>query len=132
MTTFAVPNDALGHSTLPPQDLAPAGVSPAEHRSNTAATFPAVRPRRLRQSEPMRRLVAQTRLHPAELVLPLFVKEGLAQPRDIPSLPGVQQHSRDSLRAIAAEAAAAGIGGVMLFGVPEHRDAVGSAGTDPD
>jgi porphobilinogen synthase len=79
----------------------------------------------------MRRLVAQTRLHPAELVLPLFVKEGLSQPREIPSLPGVLQHSRDSLRAIAAETAAAGIGGVMLFGVPEHRDAVGSAGTDP-
>ncbi|HEX3733382.1 MAG TPA: porphobilinogen synthase [Mycobacteriales bacterium] len=113
---------------LPPPDAA-TGTTTASTLAEGG--FPAVRPRRLRQSGPMRRLVAQTRLHPAELVLPLFVKEGLSQPREIPSLPGVLQHSRDSLRAIAAETAAAGIGGVMLFGVPEHRDAVGSAGTDP-
>ncbi len=78
----------------------------------------------------MRRLVAETRLHPAELVLPLFIKEGLTEPRDISSLPGVQQHSMDSLRRAAAEAVAAGVGGLMLFGVPAERDAVGSAGTD--
>ena len=94
--------------------------------------FPAVRPRRLRQSAAMRRLVAETRPAPAELVLPVFVREGLFEPRPVASLPGVMQHSRDSLRKAAAAAAEAGIGGLMLFGVPVERDAVGSAGTDPD
>jgi len=65
-------------------------------------------------------------------VLPLFVREGLDEPRAVSSLPGVVQHSRDSLRKAAAEAASAGVGGLMLFAVPEHKDAVGSAGTDPD
>ncbi|MFT4122667.1 MAG: porphobilinogen synthase [Microbacteriaceae bacterium] len=93
-----------------------------------------IRPRRLRQSPALRRLVAETRLHPAELVLPVFVAEGIAEPRPISSMPGVVQHSLDSLRATVAEAARLGLGGVMLFGVPlpEHKDAVGSAGTDPD
>jgi porphobilinogen synthase len=93
-----------------------------------------IRPRRLRQSAALRRLVAETRLHPAELVLPVFVGEGLSEPRPISSMPGVVQHSLDSLRATVAEATAAGLGGVMLFGVPlpEKKDAVGSAGTDPD
>jgi porphobilinogen synthase len=94
--------------------------------------FPGVRPRRLRRTAAMRALVAETRVAPAELVLPLFVREGLSEPRVIASLPGVLQHNRDSLRKAAAEAVAAGIGGLMLFGVPERRDAVGSAGTDPD
>lgn len=94
--------------------------------------YPVVRPRRLRATEPVRQLVAETRLAPSELVLPLFVREGLPEPRPIPSLPGVVQHSRDSLRKAAAEAVAAGVGGLMLFGVPRQRDAVGSAGTDPD
>jgi porphobilinogen synthase len=80
----------------------------------------------------MRALVTETRVAPAELVLPLFVREGLAEPRAIASLPGVLQHSRDSLRKAAAEAVAAGIGGLMVFGVPARRDPVGSAGTDPD
>jgi porphobilinogen synthase len=80
----------------------------------------------------MRALVAETRLVPSELVLPLFVREGLREPRPIASLPGVLQHTRDSLRKAAAEAVGAGIGGLMLFGVPERRDAIGSAGTDPD
>ncbi len=74
----------------------------------------------------MRRLVAQTRLHPSELVLPLFVREGLEAPRPIASMPGVVQHTSESLRKAVAEAAAAGLGGVMLFGVPEHKDATGS------
>ena len=91
-----------------------------------------VRPRRLRQSAAMRALAAETRLAPADLVLPLFVKEGLAEPRPIVSMPGVVHHSEDSLRAAVADAAAAGIGGVMLFGIPEHRDGVGSGATDPD
>src|SRR4051812_24947047 len=94
-------------------------------------TYPDVRPRRLRRTAAMRRLVAQTRPAPAELVLPLFIREGLAEPRPITSLPGVLQHSRDSLRKIAVEAAQAGVGGLMLFGVPAQRDATGSGGTDP-
>jgi porphobilinogen synthase len=93
---------------------------------------PAIRPRRLRGSAALRRLVSETRVSPADLVLPLFVKEGLAEPRPIRSLPGVVQHSRDSLRKAAVEAVAAGVGGLMLFGVPLSRDPVGSAGTDPD
>jgi porphobilinogen synthase len=70
---------------------------------------------------------------PAELVLPLFLKEGLTEPRPISSLPGVVQHSRESLRKAAHEAVSAGVGGLMLFGVPtnEHKDATGSAGLDP-
>jgi porphobilinogen synthase len=90
------------------------------------------RPRRLRTTPAIRRLVAETRLHPAELILPMFVKEGLAEAVPIGSMPGVVQHSRDSFRKALAEAAAAGIGGVNLFGIPVHYDAVGSAGTDPD
>jgi porphobilinogen synthase len=80
----------------------------------------------------MRRLVAETRLNPAELILPMFVREGLTEPVAISSMPGVLQHTRDTLRKAAAEAAAAGVGGIMLFGVPEVKDAVGSQGTDPD
>ncbi|WFE22042.1 porphobilinogen synthase [Solwaraspora sp. WMMD937] len=94
-------------------------------------TYPQSRPRRLRRTAAVRRLVEETRLSPAELVLPMFVKEGLTGPRPIPSLPGVVQHSRDSLRKAAAEAVAAGVGGIMLFGVPQRRDATGSAGVDP-
>ena len=90
------------------------------------------RPRRLRQSGPMRNLVAQNRLAPADLILPAFVKEGAEQPIDISSMPGVQQHSMNSLKAAARDAAEAGVGGIMLFGVPETLDAQGSAGVDPN
>jgi porphobilinogen synthase len=93
---------------------------------------PVVRPRRLRATPALRRLVQQHRVHPAQLVLPLFVREGAAEAQPIGSMPGVVQHSLDSLRAEIARAAAAGIGGVMLFGVPEHKDAEGSGATDPD
>jgi porphobilinogen synthase len=93
--------------------------------------FPAVRPRRLRRTAALRRLVAETRVHPADLMLPVFVREGLTSPRPVSSLPGVVQHSRDSLRKAALEAAEAGVGGLMVFGVPETRDAVGSCGVDP-
>jgi len=79
----------------------------------------------------MRRLVAEHRLHPADLVLPLFVKEGLTEPAPVPSLPGVVQHSLTSLPGAVEQAAAAGLGGVMLFGIPATRDAVGSQATDP-
>lgn len=80
----------------------------------------------------MRRLVAEHRLHAADLILPMFVREGASQPVPISSMPGVVQHSLDSFRRAIADAAAAGIGGIMLFGVPEHKDAVGSGATDPD
>ena len=91
-----------------------------------------VRPRRLRATPAIRRLTAETRLHASQLVLPVFVKEGLTEPRPIASMPGVYQHSRDSLRKAVAEAAGAGLGGVMLFAIPTVRDAVGSQATDPD
>ncbi|SDQ19169.1 porphobilinogen synthase [Leucobacter chromiiresistens] len=94
--------------------------------------IPTVRPRRLRTSRAMRRLTAETRLHAADLVLPLFVREGISEPQAISSMPGVFQHTIDSLRRAAVEAATAGVGGVMLFGVPEVRDAVGSAADDPN
>lgn len=100
--------------------------------ARAVATPGRTRLRRLRQSPAMRRLAAETRVHPAELVLPVFVKEGLTEPRPITSMPGVLQHTRDSLRRAAADAAEAGLGGVMLFGVPAHRDATGTGATDPD
>jgi porphobilinogen synthase len=93
---------------------------------------PVLRPRRLRQSAPMRRLVAQTRLHPADLVLPVFVREGIGEPQPIAAMPGVVQHTLGSLVDVAGEAAEAGLGGVMVFGVPEAKDAVGSGADDPD
>ncbi|MGB2568370.1 porphobilinogen synthase [Micromonospora citrea] len=93
--------------------------------------YPEIRPRRLRRNAAVRRLVSETRVDPAELVVPMFVKEGLAEPRQIASLPGVLQHSRDSLRKAAVEAVQAGVGGIMLFGVPASRDECGSGGTDP-
>jgi porphobilinogen synthase len=96
-----------------------------------AAPFPTGRPRRLRRTAALRELVAQTRLHPRELVLPMFVKEGLSEPTAIASMPGVVQHSRESLRKAAVESAQAGVGGLMLFGVPLSKDAVGSGATDP-
>lgn len=80
----------------------------------------------------MRRLVSETEVRPRQLVLPMFVREGATEPVPIGSMPGVVQHTRDSLRKAAAEAAAAGVGGVMLFGVPEHHDATGSGAVDPD
>ncbi|MCL7458773.1 porphobilinogen synthase [Micromonospora sp. MSM11] len=94
--------------------------------------YPEIRPRRLRRNAAIRRLVSETRVDPAELVVPMFVKEGLTEPRTIASLPGVLQHSRDSLRKAATEAVQAGVGGIMLFGVPEQRDPTGSGGIDPD
>ncbi|ORB87643.1 delta-aminolevulinic acid dehydratase [Mycobacterium kansasii] len=97
-------------------------------------SWPRERPRRLRSTPAMRRLVAQTSLQARHLVLPMFVADGISEPRPIRSMPGVVQHTRDSLRSAAADAVAAGVGGLMLFGVPRDRDkdAVGSAGTDPD
>ncbi|HET6167780.1 MAG TPA: porphobilinogen synthase [Marmoricola sp.] len=93
--------------------------------------FPDIRPRRLRRTPALRRLVAETDVLPRQLVLPLFVREGASEPVPISAMPGVVQHTRDTLKKAAAEAVAAGLGGVMLFGIPEEKDAVGSGATDP-
>jgi len=77
-------------------------------------SFPTQRPRRLRQTGAVRALVAQTRLHPADLVLPVFVREGAVEAQPITSMPGVVQHSLDSLVAVAHQAVEAGLGGLML------------------
>ncbi len=95
-------------------------------------SFPRVRPRRLRQTPALRRLVAETRLHPADLVLPVFVREGADRPVPISSMPGVVQHTLDSLVEQARRARDAGLGGLMVFGVPQRRDPVGSGIDDPD
>jgi porphobilinogen synthase len=89
------------------------------------------RPRRLRSSAAMRRLVREHRVHASDLVLPVFLREGLSEPTPIKGMPGVMQHSRESLRKISAEAVAAGLGGIMVFGVPDKRDALGSGACDP-
>ena len=94
--------------------------------------FPTHRPRRLRTTPAMRRLVAETDLRPRQLVLPMFVREGIDEPVPVGSMPGVVQHTRETLRKAATEAVAAGVGGLILFGVPAERDATGSAGIDPD
>ncbi|MDP9181733.1 MAG: porphobilinogen synthase, partial [Actinomycetota bacterium] len=94
-------------------------------------TFPAARPRRLRRTPALRRLVADVRVTPADLVLPVFVKEGLLEPSPVASMPGVVQHTRDSLKKAVSEAAAAGLGGVILFGIPSVKDARGSGADDP-
>ena len=80
----------------------------------------------------MRAMVAETAVAPRQLILPVFVAEGLSEPRPISSMPGVVQHTMDSLRRTAADAAGAGLAGVMLFGVPEHKDALGSGALDPN
>lgn len=95
-------------------------------------SFPEIRPRRLRQSSAVRNLVRETSLEPRQLVLPMFVREGISEAVQITSMPGVAQHSLDSLRRAAVDAADAGVGGVMLFGVPSVRDAIGSGADDPN
>jgi porphobilinogen synthase len=100
----------------------------------SAHGYPRQRPRRLRSTPAMRRLVAETSLEPRHLVLPMFVADGIDEPRPISSMPGVLQHTRDSLRRAAVSAVDAGVGGLMLFGVPQaqDKDAWGSAGLDTD
>ena len=95
-------------------------------------SFPQHRPRRLRATPAMRRMTAEVRVEPSQLILPAFVREGISEPVPLQSMPGVVQHTPETLRKAAAEAAELGLGGVMLFGVPEARDATGSAGVDPD
>jgi porphobilinogen synthase len=97
-------------------------------------SFPGARPRRLRTTPAMRRMVAETRVDPSDLILPAFVREGIGEPVPIAAMPGVVQHTRDTLRKAAVGAVSAGVSGIMLFGVPEDakKDPVGSAGTDPE
>lgn len=95
-------------------------------------SFPTRRLRRLRGTPALRRLAAEHHLVPSKLVLPVFVKEGIDSSQPIASMPGVSQHPLDAIADVVDEAAAAGIGGIMLFGVPAVRDAVGSGATDPD
>lgn len=94
--------------------------------------FPTTRLRRLRSTPALRELLAETHVRSADLVAPLFVREGIDEPVPIASLPGVVQHSRDSVRHEVAQLAALGVRGVILFGVPEHKDATGSGAFDPD
>jgi porphobilinogen synthase len=100
--------------------------------SADAAAGPLVRPRRLRRTPALRRMVAETSVRPSQLILPAFVREDATEPVPIASMPGVVQHTRDSLRRAAAEAASLGLGGLMLYGIPTHKDAVGSGALDPD
>jgi porphobilinogen synthase len=97
-----------------------------------AGFFPATRMRRLRRTAALRRLVGDVHVLPSDLLQPLFVKEGLTEARPITSMPGVVQHSRESLRKAAHAAVEAGVGGLVLFGVPTNKDARGSAADDPD
>ena len=96
-----------------------------------SARFPEARPRRLRRTGRLRDLAAETSVRPGDLILPLFVKEGISEPQPVASMPGVVQHTRDSLRKAAVDAVAAGAGGLMLFGVPAVKDGRGSAADDP-
>jgi porphobilinogen synthase len=94
--------------------------------------FPVARPRRLRTTPAMRELVAETRLHPRQLIAPLFVREGIDEPQPIASLPGVAQHSREALRKEVRHLADLGIPGLILFGIPLRKDAEGSEAWNPD
>ena len=96
------------------------------------ALFPEQRPRRLRSSSALRDLVAETRLHPRQLVAPLFVREGIDEPQPITSLPGVVQHTRASLRTEVRELADLGVGAVILFGIPSTKDSIGTQAFDPE
>ncbi len=95
-------------------------------------SYPRTRLRRLRRTPALRRAVSETRLDPAGLVLPVFVKEGATSASPIPSMPGVEQHSTGSVAAVAERAVALGVGGMMLFGIPAAKDPVGASGWDPD
>ncbi|HTH06416.1 MAG TPA: porphobilinogen synthase [Ilumatobacteraceae bacterium] len=95
-------------------------------------TFPISRPRRLRSSTALRDLVAETRLDVSHLVAPLFVREGIDRPQPIDSLPGVVQHTRESLRAEVRALADLGVPAVILFGVPTIKDSIGSQAFDPE
>jgi len=95
-------------------------------------TFPARRLRRLRRTPALRRLVAETTVTPSDLIAPLFVREDATEPQPIISLPGVVQHTQESLRKEVNELAGLGISGVILFGLPSRKDPVGSEAWNPD
>ncbi|WP_139004772.1 porphobilinogen synthase [Arthrobacter crystallopoietes] len=95
-------------------------------------SFPSHRPRRLRATAALRKLTAEVRMENSQLILPAFIREGISEPAPLQSMPGVVQHTTDSLKRAAFEAVELGLGGIMLFGVPATRDATGSAGVDPD
>ena len=94
--------------------------------------YPIGRPRRLRRTPALRRLVADVEVRPADLVLPMFVREGIDAPVPIASMPGVLQHTQDSLLKAASEAVEAGVGGLMIYGVPIEKDPLGSGGDAED
>jgi len=94
--------------------------------------FPVSRPRRLRRTPALRRLVSDVAVRPADLVLPMFVREGITDPVPVASMPGVVQHTQESLVKAAVAAVEAGVGGLMLFGIPSAKDGQGSGADDPD
>ncbi len=96
------------------------------------APQPEARPRRLRRTAAMRALVSEVHVRVDDLVAPLFVREGIDEPVPIESLPGVVQHTRDSLRAEVAELVELGVQAVILFGIPAEKDEIGSGAFDPD
>jgi porphobilinogen synthase len=121
---LSAPRSYDGQMSEPSERRPPAPVLPAEQLTS--------RPRRLRRSAALRDLVAETEVRTADLVAPLFVREGITEPRPISSLPGVMQHTRDSLRAEVVGLAELGVRSVILFGVPEHKDEIGSGAFDPN
>jgi len=98
----------------------------------TPVNFPDRRLRRLRRTPALRRLVAESRLHVDDLIAPLFVREGIDEPQPIPSLPGVMQHSLESLLTEVQELTNLGVPGIILFGVPASKDTTGSEAAAPD
>ena len=120
------PTDRTGALPDPRDPAASPAAGVLTSRGVPAPAAPIVRPRRLRRTPALRGLIAQTRLSPAQLILPVFVREGIAEPVPIGAMPGVVQHTLDSLRREAVAAAEAGVGGIDLFGVPAVRDEAGS------
>lgn len=115
--------------TIPAATAAPSGGPAADilrRHAVPAPQPPTSRPRRLRSTAAMRDLVAQAHVRPSHLIYPMFVREGLSEPREITAMPGQFQHSLDSLRRMAVEVAQAGVGAIDLFGVPAQRDAAGT------
>lgn len=96
------------------------------------ASFPELRLRRLRRTSALREAFTELRVHPADLVAPVFVKDGIDEPQAVGSMPGVVQHTRDSIRAEVVELRETGVRSVILFGIPAHKDPDGAAGWDPD
>ncbi|VEI03806.1 porphobilinogen synthase [Acidipropionibacterium jensenii] len=101
-------------------------------RTLNPALVPLERPRRLRTTAAMRRMVAETRVHPSQFILPVFVVEGIDEACEISTLPGQYQHTTESIKKLAEQAAEAGIGGIDLFGVPTRKDEIGSEAWNPE